>query len=291
MTAMLRRIIGENIELVTKLDNKLGNIKADPGQMEQVIMNLAVNSRDAMPDGGKLFIKTQMVHMGKLHTKYHPDIKEGDYVNLIIEDTGTGMDKESLKHIFEPFFTTKENGKGTGLGLSVVFGIVRNHEGRIEAYSETGKGTIFKIYMPSILEEADIITPQEIKTDKLKGEGELILIVEDEDPVRNLAKTILEDNNYKVLTAATAKEGLELFENNIDKVDLIFSDIMLSDMNGVELVKEATRQNGDMKYVLSSGYVHNSEQILSGLEGELNYIQKPYNVYDLLKTINEKLNA
>jgi len=291
MTAMLRRIIGENIELVTKLDNKLGNIKADPGQMEQVIMNLAVNSRDAMPDGGKLFIKTQMVHMGKLHTKYHPDIKEGDYVNLIIEDTGTGMDKESLKHIFEHFFTTKENGKGTGLGLSVVFCIVKNHEGRIEAYSETGKGTIFKIYMPSILEEADIITPQEIKTDKLKGEGELILIVEDEDPVRNLAKTILEDNNYKVLTAATAKEGLELFENNIDKVDLIFSDIMLSDMNGVELVKEATRQNGDIKYVLSSGYVHNSEQILSGLEGELNYIQKPYNVYDLLKTINEKLNA
>ena len=291
MTAMLRRIIGENIELVTELDDELRNIKADLGQMEQVVMNLVVNSRDAMPQGGKLFIKTQMVHLDKLDTKYYPGIKEGDYINLIVEDTGTGMDKEQLKHIFEPFFTTKKEGSGTGLGLSVVFGIVKNHEGRIEAYSEKGTGTVFKIYLPSILEEKDTIKQHEIKTDKLRGEGELILVVEDEEPVRNMAKTILEDNNYRVLAAASAKEGIEVYEKNSGNIDLIFSDITLTDMSGVAMVKELVKRNSGIKYIFSSGYVQNGEQILSDLEGELNYIQKPYNVYDVLKTINETLNS
>ncbi len=291
MTVMLRRIIGENIELVTELDDELYNIKADLGQMEQVIMNLVVNSRDAMPKGGKLFIKTQMVHLDKLDAKYYPGIKEGDYVNLIVEDTGVGMDKEQLKHIFEPFFTTKKEGNGTGLGLSVVFGIVKNHEGRIEAYSEKGTGTVFKVYLPSILEEKDTIKQREIKTDKLRGEGELILVVEDEEPVRCMAKTILEDNNYRVLTAASAKEGLDIYDKNHSNIDLIFSDITLTDMTGVAMVKEAVKRYGNIKYIFSSGYVQNSEQILSDIEGDLNYIQKPYNVYDVLKTINETLNS
>jgi two-component system, cell cycle sensor histidine kinase and response regulator CckA len=289
MTTMLRRVIGENIELITELDNELGNIKADPGQMEQIIMNMVINSRDAMPKGGKLYIKTQMMHLDKLLNKYYPDMKEGDYINIIIEDTGNGIDKEVMKHIFEPFYTTKGEGKGTGLGLSVVFGIIKNHGGKVEVYSETGKGTVFKIYLPSISEGTDTITHNEIQTDKLRGEGELILVVEDEEPVRNLVRTILEDNNYRVLTAASAKDGLELFKNNNDKIDLIFSDITLTDMNGAAMVKEVAKQNSDIKYILSSGYVYNSKQILEGLEDKLNYIQKPYNVYDLLKTVNEKL--
>lgn len=290
MGKMLKRVIGEDIELQTELGKDLDNVKADPGQIEQVVMNLAINARDAMPDGGKLSITTQMADIDKLYAELNPEAKSGRYNCITIEDTGTGIDNDTLKHIFEPFYTTKEAGKGTGLGLSVVFGIIKQHGGWINVYSEVGKGTAFKIYLPSIPEGVDKEKDEEAKLSELKGNGETILVVEDEDGVREFTKKVLEQNGYTVIAATTAKEGLEIFEREKGNIDLVFSDVVLPDMNGIKLVKEMSSHVSKLNYILCSGYAQNNHNVITELQEESRYIHKPYSIIDLLKIVKRALS-
>ncbi len=289
MGKMLKRVIGENIELKTELGKDLENVKADPGQIEQVVMNLAINARDAMPSGGKLSITTQMADIDKLYAELNPEAKSGRYNCITIEDNGRGMDKDTLQHIFEPFFTTKEAGKGTGLGLSVVFGIIKQHGGWINVYSEVGKGTAFKIYLPSVPEGVDKEKDEEVKLSELKGNGETILVVEDEDGVREFTRKVLEQNGYTVIAATTAKESLEVFEREKDNIDLVFSDVVLPDMNGIKLVQDLSSRSPRLKYILCSGYTQNNHNVIMELQEESRYIHKPYSIVDLLKIVKRAL--
>ncbi|MFH1743086.1 MAG: PAS domain S-box protein, partial [bacterium] len=225
MDKMLRRVIGEHIELATITDSDLGNVKADPGQIEQILLNLAVNARDAMPQGGKLTIETANVDLGEDYARQHVGATPGPYVLLALTDTGVGMDAQTLSRVFEPFFTTKEKGKGTGLGLSTVYGIVKQSGGYIWVYSEPGQGTTFKIYLPQI---GNILEPTERKaySGSLQG-SETILIVEDEAPLRELLRKTFEKNGYTVLVASNGEEALRLCQQSPDSIDLLVTDVVM----------------------------------------------------------------
>jgi len=236
LSKMLRRLIGEDIELLIKPGTDPCRIKADPGHIEQIIMNLAVNSRDAMPKGGKLAIKTQCIYLDESYRLEHPEIIPGYYVLLVVSDTGHGMDEETRKHIFDPFFTTKGVGKGTGLGLSTVYGIVKQSDGYIWAYSEPGHGTTFKIYLPQIVEESE--KQQEGLADKQEplGGTEKILLVEDEEPLRKMALKILEKHGYSVIEAVDGMDALEIVNREEPPaIDLLVTDVIMPNMGGKEL--------------------------------------------------------
>ena len=251
-------------------------------------MNLAVNARDAMPKGGRITIRTYTLSFDKESVISYPDAKPGDYACLSIEDTGTGMSKETIGHIFEPFYTTKGIGKGTGLGLSVVYGIIKQHNGWINVYSEPDKGTSFKIYIPVVKEEKEAKTEEPLEN--FKGKGEVILVVEDESGVLAYAKRVLEKNNYKVFTASTALEALTVFKKEKGKIDLVFSDIVLPDINGVELMDKLAPKAHGLRFLLSSGYTERDENVGKRLEEEgIDFIQKPYSMTPLLKAIRESL--
>jgi two-component system cell cycle sensor histidine kinase/response regulator CckA len=285
---MLRRVIPENIEIEIKLEPDIGNVRVDPGQVDQVIMNLAVNARDAMPKGGRIIIRTQSCSFEEETIQPYSDAKVGDFACLFIKDTGAGMDKETLKHIFEPFYTTKETGKGTGLGLSTVFGIVKQHGGWINVYSEPDKGTSFMIYIPIVKEEKEEKVKESVED--LKGKGEVVLVVEDESGVLAFAKKVLEKNNYKVLAASTAKEALKVFEKEEGKIDLVFSDIVLPDINGIELMDKLTAKAPKLRFLLSSGYTERDENVSKRLQEEgIEFIQKPYSMASFLKAIRGAL--
>ena len=284
---MLKRIIGENIALISELDPELWNVKADPGQVEQIILNLSVNSSEAMHKGGELTIKTINKLVDAQYCSLIPDSRPGKFIILSISDNGEGMTKEILQHIFEPFFTTKRI--GTGLGLAVVYGIIKQHNGWINVYSEPGKGTTFNIYFPSVSSEAEEDNQDVLSLKDLQGNRERILFVEDEEGVRNITVKALRDNGYVVVEAETAREAFEIFQEESGNFALIFSDIVLADKTGIELVEELLVVKPDIKILLTSGYADKKSRWTDVNEKGFPFLQKPYSLADLLKNIREVL--
>ena len=275
MQKMLERIIGEDVVIHVASGHPQGRIKADPGQIEQIIVNLSVNARDAMPDGGLLTIEVGEIQLGEDYCKMNPDAVPGEYITLSFADNGEGMDEETKKNIFDPFFTTKSEGEGTGLGLSTVYGIVKQHHGFIEVESETGKGTTFTIYFPLVRRKADPIRKSSILDDLPRG-NETILIVEDETMVRNIATRILTRLGYNILSAENGLEALSQIEKYSGTIDLLLTDIIMPNMNGRELAQKVQEESRKVKILYTSGY---SEDIIAQrgiLEKGLQFLAKPY---------------
>ncbi|MFH1249542.1 MAG: ATP-binding protein, partial [bacterium] len=288
---MLGRFIGEDIKMDTVLEPDLMHVKVDPGQIEQVIMNLVVNARDAMPDGGKITVRTENVDIDKELSKVIPEALPGRFVRFSVEDAGVGIDKAILDQIFEPFFTTKDVGVGTGLGLSVVYGIIKQHDGWINVYSEPGQGTIFKVYLPAVSAEIDDITKDTISLKELKGSGERILLAEDEEGTRGFAAEALRENGYIIFEAANAKEAHDLFINENGNFDLVFSDVVMPGKSGLELIDELISGKPDLQVLLCSGYSDKKSQWHEIKKRGFRFLQKPYAVSDLLKIIREVISA
>ncbi len=286
LSIMLQRLIGENIELITELDPHIGQIKADPHQIEQVIMNLIVNARDAMPDGGKLIIETKKVHLDSSYNRLHPDVKAGEYVQLAISDTGVGMSAEVRERIFEPFFTTKEKGKGTGLGLATVYGIVKQSNGHIYVYSEVGKGTTFKIYFPAVRGVKRSEKSEDPKR-RIRGHGQKILVVEDEYLVRELILDTLKNLGYQVLEASNGDQALKLFHEYKDEIDLILTDLIMPGMNGKKLIDLISRETPNIQVLYMSGYDDNAISRHGLLNEGINYLQKPFSPKKLAEKLQE----
>jgi PAS domain S-box-containing protein len=291
MDKMLRRLIGEDIELVTLLSKDLGRVKADPGQIEQVIFNLAVNARDAMPKGGKLTIETADAELDEHYARSRIGVKPGRYVRISVSDNGIGMPSGVKDRIFEPFFTTKEKGKGTGLGLSTVYGIVKQSGGNVWVYSEPNQGTTFKIYLPMIEEAADFLSQTFIPTKPFLG-TETILLVEDEEAVRKLASTILQSNGYKVLEAGNGEEALRIAqEQNGNPIHLILTDVVMPGMSGSQLAERLVSQWPEMKVLYMSGYTDNAIVHHGILDQGKPYIQKPFNPSALAEKVRDILDG
>ena len=286
---MLRRIIGEDVELVTFMAEDLGNVKADPGQVEQVIMNLAVNARDAMPKGGKLTIETANVGLDKEYARKHISVKPGSYVMLSISDTGIGMAPEVKGRIFEPFFTTKEKGKGTGLGLSTVYGIIKQSGGDIWVYSEPSQGTTFKIYFPRVDEPLDEVGKKGVEGELPRG-NETILLVEDGEEVRKLAAQVLRKQGYKVLEASHGNDALLVCKQHEGPIQLMVTDVVMPGMSGCELAENLLSLYPEMKALYMSGYTDNTIAHHGILEPGLHYIQKPFSVEGLAIKVREVLD-
>lgn len=282
LLVMITHIIGEDITISTDLAPDLWTIEADESNIEQVIMNLALNAKDAMPAGGTLSIKTENVFIDERRAKSVPDARPGEAVCLTVADTGVGIEKEFLSRIFEPFFTTKEAGKGTGFGLSIVYSIVKQHRGWISVKSEPGRGTIFKIYFPAALPEKEA---REVKP--LKGGGEKVLLVEDDLPVREFTKAALANNGFRVVEAGNAKEAMEAFQREPD-LKVLFSDLVLKDKSGFNLAEEVLTKKPGMAVVITSGYAEETSRPLLKEKG-YSFLPKPYSVGSLLKAVSEAL--
>ncbi|NOQ97253.1 MAG: PAS domain S-box protein, partial [Calditrichae bacterium] len=250
---MLKRLIEEDIQLITQKDPDLGAVKADPTQIEQVLLNLAVNSRDAMPQGGKLIIETSNVLLSSDLVHERVTMSAGPYVLIVVTDTGVGMDEQTMANIFEPFFTTKEKGKGTGLGLSTVYGIIKQSGGYIWVYSEPGKGTTFKIYLPQVIEEVEDLVIQRSPPETLKGK-ETILLVEDDQGVRDVSEMILREFGYQVLKAENGEEALQVIEKNGKEIQLMITDLVMPGMSGKELTDRLSGLENGFKVLYLSGY-------------------------------------
>jgi len=286
---MLRRVIGEDVELVTLLASDVGRVKTDPGQIEQVIMNLAINARDAMPHGGKLTLETANVELDEHYARNHIAVKPGRYVMLSVSDTGVGMTPEVRDRVFEPFFTTKEKSKGTGLGLSTVYGIVKQSGGNIWVYSEPNHGTTFKIYLPRVDEPLEEIK-EEVVGEEIHRGGETILLVEDEEEVRKLAVRILERQGYTVLEACDGEEALFLCKERKGPIHLILTDVVMPQMGGPGLVGQLKQVRQDFKVLYMSGYTDNSITHQGVLEKGMNYIQKPFTIDGLIRKVRGVLD-
>lgn len=290
LNKMLVRLIGEDVELETFMEPDLGLIKADPGQIEQVLLNLAVNSRDAMPQGGKLTIETTNVDLDEEYFRKHAEhMQTGPYVMLSVSDTGIGMNKEVLSHIFEPFFTTKETGKGTGLGMATVYGIIDQNDGYIWPYSEPGQGTTFKIYLPRI--EGEVEPEQKEKAlKKIPDASETILMVEDNDEVRNLTRNILQRYGYKVLEAENGEEALRISQQQ-QTIHLMLTDVVMPGMSGRELAECIQSQRSEIKVLYMSGYTDSAIVHHGVLTSGVNFIQKPFTPEQLTSKIREVLDT
>jgi CheY-like chemotaxis protein len=286
---MLRRLIGEDIEFCTLLDPAAGHIKADPGQIEQVIMNLAVNARDAMPNGGKLTVTTANTTLDKNHLKNFPDMDAGDYVMLAIADTGTGMSEEVKAHLFEPFFTTKPSGQGTGLGLATCFGIVKQNTGHINVQSELGSGTTFKIYFPQVQSALEPIRVRNQPT-KVAGGNETVLLVEDEPVVRELAVATLREKGYTVVEAVNGEEGLRLARQHDGKIDLVLTDVVMPVMGGKEMADAIRTSHPDTKVLFTSGYTEDALGHHGVLRPGILFLPKPYLTATLARKVREVLD-
>ena len=289
MQAMLTRLIGEDIALQATTGKSLGTVKVDPGQFQQILMNLVVNARDAMPDGGKIGIETANVDLDQGYCAVHPYILPGRFVMLSVSDTGTGMSDEVKAHIFEPFYTTKERGSGTGLGLATTYGVVKQSGGSIEVYSEVGIGTTFKIYLPRVEEEA---SPSE-KDDRpqdMRGGSETVLLVEDEDIVRNLCVQILERLGYKVLQARNGAEAIALAQGYGDRIDLLLTDVVMPGMNGAELARQLVLHHPERKVLFTSGYTDDAIVRHGILKEGVSFIGKPYTPSALAKKVRGVLD-
>jgi PAS domain S-box-containing protein len=287
---MLHRLIGEDIELVTFAGSELGLVRADPGQIEQIILNLVVNARDAMPEGGKLTIETANVDLDETYAHSHSEVTPGAYVLLALSDTGAGMDSETCSHAFEPFFTTKELGRGTGLGLSTVYGIVKQSGGHVWVYSETGKGTTFKVYLPRVYEVAQTAEIDDSPAKSLEG-SETILLVEDDDGVRTLATTVLERFGYRVLAAATGVEALEVSRLYNRAIELLVTDVVMPEMGGKEMASRLRQTRPDMGVLYCSGYTENAIVHHGVIDDEVAFLQKPFSPDGLARKVRDVLDA
>jgi len=287
---MLRRLIGEDIELVTTLKPKLGRVKVDPGQIEQVIMNLAVNARDAMPEGGKLYIETNDVEVDEDYAQSHSNMMPGKYVMLAVTDTGIGMDADTQARIFEPFFTTKGKGQGTGLGLAMVYGIVKQSGGFIWVYSESGQGATFKIYFPVVGEDALAAEPARASAKPANG-SETILVVEDEDGVRGLVCHTLKTRGYHVLEAQGAEQALKLSEQHGKPIHLLLTDVVMPHTGGKELAKFLSALHPETKVLYMSGYTDDAIVRRGILEEGTAFLQKPFAPDALVRKVREVLRG
>jgi CheY-like chemotaxis protein len=287
---MLRRLLGEDVELESVPARGLGHVKADPGQLEQVIVNLAVNARDAMPRGGRLTIETADVEMPETRGRDLATVPAGPYVMLAITDSGTGMDEETKARIFEPFFTTKEQGKGTGLGLATVYGIVKQSGGFVWVYSEPGHGTTFKIYLPRVTEAT---TPAKVGQQPAGpvGGSETILLVEDDEMVRVLAHRMLTARGHTVLVASRGDEALRLMEERSDAIDLLVTDVVMPGMNGRELATRVLALRPGIKVLYLSGYTDDAIVRHGMLEPGVAFLQKPFTPDTLLRKVREVLDG
>ncbi len=284
---LLSRIIGEDIRLQTTLSEKALIVMADPGQAEQVLMNLATNARDAMPKGGILTIRTEIVAIDNGFIKGHGFGKEGKYALISLTDTGAGMERETREKIFEPFFTTKEVGKGTGLGLAMVYGIIKQHEGHINVYSELGRGTTFRIYLPLIRAEAEEIKPEAIQTVE-KG-TETVLLAEDETEVREFTRELLEENGYQVITAIDGQDAINKFKGYKNEIQFVLLDVIMPNKNGKEAYDEIKQIKPDIKVLFMSGYPADIIHKHGIIEKGFAYIEKPASPTKLLQKIREVL--
>lgn len=289
MEEMLQRIIGEDISLHAALDPDLGKTKADPGQIEQVVMNLVVNARDALPDGGNVTIETTNAYVDDNRASQEVTLDSGEYIIVSVSDTGTGMDEETRKRIFEPFFTTKEIGKGTGLGLSTVYGIVQQSGGAIEVFSKVGRGTTFKIYLPRCADDTERNEAARETEQQLTG-SETILLTEDEEMIRNLVREALEMNGYKVLEAKNGRAALAVCEQYDGPIHLLVTDVIMPEMNGYELATRISKLRPELKLLYMSGYTDDSIARQRILDPDVFFLQKPFTPRTMVRKVREALD-
>ena len=289
MERLLRPLIGENIELVTRLSPEAGRTRADAGQLEQVIMNLVVNARDAMPRGGRITVQSSEVTV-RQNFREHRFIQPGRYVVLSVSDTGQGMDKETQSRIFEPFFTTKEKGKGTGLGLSTVYGIVKQSGGYVFAQSEVGKGTIFYIYLPCVDDAPELISPAKSPENEKRG-CETVLLVEDEESVRELVRETLVSRGYRVLEAPNGETGWRVAESHRDEIDILITDVIMPGMGGRELARKLLEIRPRIGVLYLSGYTEDTILHQGALDPGTAFLQKPFTLQNLARKVREVLRG
>lgn len=288
MDRMLRRVIGEDVQLQTDLTPDLDRVKADPGQLEQVLMNLAVNARDAMPGGGRLIVQTANVNLDETYTRKHVSSRVGRHVLLSVTDTGIGIDSETQTRLFEPFFTTKERGKGTGLGLSTSYGIVKQNGGDIWVTSKLGEGTTFKIYLPAVFEKAD--EPEEVHPEPPAGGSERVLLVEDEEAVRHVVASMLERHGYHVSSWSDANQALHQLVSEGDNIDLLITDSVMPQMTGRDLAEMARRIRPDLRVLYISGYTDSGIVHDGVLDSDAAFLQKPFTPEALATKVREVLH-
>jgi two-component system cell cycle sensor histidine kinase/response regulator CckA len=289
---MLRRLLGGNIELLTVMGADLDRVKIDPGQLEQIVLNLAVNSRDAMPQGGKMILETTNVELDETYAGKHFPLRPGRYVLLSLTDTGGGMDAETQSHIFEPFFTTKEKGKGTGLGLATVYGFVKQSGGYIWVYSEPGQGTTFKIHLPRVEDDVEDLGHATTPKEQQRG-SEVILVVEDEHAVRALIRDVLQPLGYKVLEAPNGIEALALAlaERHKEPISLVLTDVVMPGMSGRELADRLMLLRPKTKVLFMSGYPDDAAFQHSVVPSGVPLLQKPFTSDALARKVREVLDA
>jgi CheY-like chemotaxis protein len=290
---MLRRMIGEDVEFHYKFEDDLPSVQADPGMLDQVIMNLAVNSRDAMPQGGHLHIATEAMTFDESEAQRHLEARPGRFVCVSVSDTGTGIAPEHMAHVFEPFFTTKGVGKGTGLGLATVFGIVKQHSGWVEITSSVGVGTTFRIFLPALEFSTVASSPSQPKSDA-QGGHEVILMVEDDVAVRQVNRRVLEQAGYRVLEASCGKEAIGVWARHSDEIELLLTDLMMpGGINGRDLAERLIVLRSNLKIIFMSGY---NREILSGdttilRRSQSRFLNKPCRRDELLRVIREQLDG
>jgi CheY-like chemotaxis protein len=289
MKEMLARLIGEDIALVTNLAATLGHVKADRGQIEQVVMNLAINARDAMPQGGQLVVETANADLDDEYVRRNVGSRPGPHVMLAVSDSGVGIPRELQRHIFEPFFTTKEQGKGTGLGLATVYGIVKQSGGYIEVDSEPGRGTTFRIYLPRV-DSASPAAERSPRAAAPTGGTETILLVEDEDGVRELARDILRSSGYTVLEGRNGAEGLLLGERHQGALDLLLTDVVMPRMSGRELAERMVSLRPELSVLYMSGYTDDAVIRHGVLGSDTAFLQKPFTPAALVQRVRETLD-
>lgn len=285
---MLRHLFSENIDLTTSLASDLDPVIMDPTQVDQVLMNLALNARDAMPGGGKLSIETANITLKKSDLMHHPDVSPGEYIELTVSDSGTGMSEETLSHIFEPFFTTKEEGKGTGLGLSMCYGIVKQNRGHLSVQSALGQGSAFRIYIPRA---ENAVTPPDSKKGEELSEGtETILLVEDDPLVRRLSVEVLSQQGYAVLESSDGVEALQLAQDHQGEIHLLLTDVIMPNMDVGELTSHLKGVCPNLKVLFTSGYADDTIVRHGVLEPEVEFMEKPFNPTELLNRVRQVLD-
>jgi two-component system, cell cycle sensor histidine kinase and response regulator CckA len=290
MEKLLRRVIGEDIDLATHLDPVLASVEADPGHLEQVIMNLVVNARDAMPAGGKVTVETTNVMLDEDYAGNHSAVAPGPYVQLAISDTGEGMTEETRRRIFEPFFTTKEMGKGTGLGLSIVYGIVKQNGGDIWVYSQRGRGTTFKIYLPAVFSGKSEETKRPVVSASERGR-ETVLLVEDEANVRKLVRAMLKKQGYTILESKDVHDAIRLARDRREPIDLLLTDVVMPDLSGPELAEQLVSIHPEIKVLYMSGYADNAIVRHGVLPPDAAFVQKPFPPEALHSKVREVLGG
>ena len=285
---MLERLIGEDITIITELAPDVWMVRADKGGLEQVVINLVVNARDAMPHGGEIVVQTENAVLDEFYCQEVPDARPGRFVCLTVSDAGIGMSQEVMGHLFEPFFSTKDAGHGTGLGLAVVFGIVQQHEGWVEVYSEVGHGTTFQVYLPADQEDPVADIPEDDPpVRELQGQGERILLVEDDKSVRDFCARVLAQNGFAVLAAGDTQEAMRILEQESWRFDLVFSDVVLPDRSGLDLTDDIIAHGTPVRILLSSGYTGPRSRWETIRQRGISFLQKPYTLAQLLSAIRE----